>query len=145
MVANRVQPCVYVTHLSFTTSEPPPPFPLKPCNVSVLSKGQLWSVCGKLEHAVAIQRKVILMTAAAERWRGGGHILHVFPSNGPIFSQGEISGGMAKREEGGEIERNTGEELWLSLQEVTHYYFFICVFFSACLFFKYLDLNECEM
>lgn len=51
---------------------------------------------------------------------------------------------MGKREGGGEIERSTGEESWLSLQEVTHYYFFICsFFFSACLFFKYLDLNEC--
>lgn len=53
----------------------------------------------------------------------------------PIFSQGEISGGMGKREEGGEIERSTGEESWLSLQEVTHYYFFICVFFLVHVYF----------
>lgn len=83
MVANRVQPCVYVTHLSFTTNDPP--LPLEPCNVSVLSKGQPWSVCGKLKHVVAIQRKVILMTAAAVAGGEGG-VLHVFPSNGPPSS-----------------------------------------------------------
>lgn len=129
MVANRVQPCVYVTHLSFTTNDPPPPpsLPLEPCNVSVLSKGQPWSVCGKLKHVVAIQRKVILMTAVAVVVAGGGGCPSCLPfKRPPIFSQGEISGRMGKREEGGEIERNTGEESWPSLQEV---FFFICVFF----------------
>lgn len=60
-------------------------FFLQSCDVSLLSKGQLWSVCMKLKQAAAIQRKVMLMVAAEERGTAiTGGALHVFTSNGPF-------------------------------------------------------------
>lgn len=60
-------------------------FLLQSCDVSLLSKGQFWSVCMKLKQAATIQRKVRLMVAAEERGTAtAGGALHVFASNGPF-------------------------------------------------------------
>lgn len=55
------------------------------CDVSLLSKGHLWSVCVKLNQAAVSQRKVTLVVAAEERGAAAaGGALHVFTSNGPF-------------------------------------------------------------
>lgn len=57
-------------------------FFLQSNDVSLLSKGHLWSVCMKLNQAAVSQRKVKLMVAAEERGTSAaGGALHVFTSN----------------------------------------------------------------
>lgn len=61
-----------------------PGFFLQSSDVSLLSKGHLWSVCMKLNQAAVSQRKVMLMVPVEKRGTAAGCALHVFTSNSPF-------------------------------------------------------------
>lgn len=56
-------------------------FFLQSNDVSLLSKGHLWSVCMKLNQAAVSQRKVKLVVAEERGTSAAGGALHVFTSN----------------------------------------------------------------